>query len=75
MKSATVLPSRKIVPEGDGSLVQPLRGYDDVFTCIFWTVGTAWMRLIPSESAPSYADVKNNFFNNPSRWMCIANNR
>ena len=75
MKAATILPTRKIVPAGEGSLVQPLRGYDGVFACILWFSGTAWMRMLVRDSAPSYEDCLEDFNAHLGLWVCIGNNR
>ena len=74
MKAATILPTRKIVPGGEGSLVQPLRGYDGVFACILWFSGTAWMRMLIRDTSPSHDDCLDDLRTSPGLWVCIANN-
>ena len=75
MKAATILPTHKIVPAGEGTLVQPMADYDGVFNCIFWTVGTAWQRLLLCDEVPSFSACRADFNAHPGKWVCIGNNR
>ncbi len=75
MKTATILPTRKIVPAGRGGIVMPKAGYEDVYTCVLYFSETAWLRYLISAEVPSYDQCVDDLNAHPGKWVCIGHNR
>jgi hypothetical protein len=75
MKSATVLPSRKIVPEGEGRVVKLKPGYTDIWISILFFHETAWLRYLISSEPPTYGECLDDLNAHPGKWVCIGQNR